>query len=173
MQPGEHAGLWGTAGRAPPRGTIRDDSQLLPRHLPGFGRTSDPPDCDSRIPDCRSSWGDYRSRWRAWAGSWKSTRPFLVEGASPCRPGPWCGGYCPPHRGPTPPAAACTEGLLRTYGMAASGVPLETVPGAILECLWGPGDLPKDTFGGQEISQRILLGAGRPPKGWFTTGTPS
>ena len=91
-QPKEHASFWGTAGRAPPRGTIHDDSQHLPRHFPGFGRTSDPPDCDSRIPDCRSSWGDSRSRWGAWAGSWKSTRPFLVGGASPCRPGPRCGG---------------------------------------------------------------------------------
>ena len=41
----------GGPGRAPTGGANRDGSQLLPRHPPGFGRTSGPPDCDSRLPD--------------------------------------------------------------------------------------------------------------------------
>ena len=55
-------------------------------------------------------------------------------------------------------------------------LPLEclygAVPGAILECLWGPGNLPKDTFVGQATSRRIPLEAGRSPKGCFAMSTP-
>ena len=110
------AGYEARSGWASTRGANGDGSQLPFRPPPGVGRSSGPPDCDSRLPDCRIRTGPVsqrilrpkwaakssasRSRWGAWAGAGNPHCSFLVVGAPPGWPGPRCGGLRPPHRGP-------------------------------------------------------------------------